>query len=106
MGATESAISVGPVVGDTMTRDELIAASQSLDTAAEEADAETAAKLSAQAETLATLADRENGPDHGRLAKIEHSLRSLQESVDEEGHDLIDDALDHVKAYRSTVDGV
>ena len=89
-----------------MTRDELIAASQSLETAAEGADTEVADKLAAQAATLATLADREKGPDHGRLAKIEHSLRSLQASVDEAGSDQIDDALDHVKAYRSTVDGV
>src|SRR6056297_2584190 len=106
MESTESAISVGSVVGDTMTRDELIAASESLEDAAAGADAEVADKLSAQAETLATLADREKGPDHGRLAKIEHSLRSLQESVDEDGIDLIAAALDHVKAYRSTVDGV
>ena len=89
-----------------MTRDELIAASQSLEAAAEGADDDLAAKLSEQAETLATLAEREKGPDHGRLAKIEHSLRSLQESADEAGSDLIDDALDHVKAYRSTVEGV
>jgi len=89
-----------------MTRDELIAASESLETAAEEADGDLAAKLSEQAETLATLADREKGPDHGRLAKIEHSLRSLKESASDKGADLIDDALGDVKAYRSTVEGV
>lgn len=89
-----------------MTRDELIAASESLETTSDGADGDLADKLSAQAETLAMLAEREKGPDHGRLAKIEHSLRSLQESADEEGAGLIDDALDHVKAYRSTVEGV
>jgi len=89
-----------------MTRDELIAASESLTSAAEGADDELSAKLSEQADTLATLADREKGPDHGRLAKIEHSLRSLKDSASDDGAALIDDALDHVKSYRSTVDGV
>jgi hypothetical protein len=89
-----------------MTRDELIAASESLNNAAEGADDELSAKLSEQADTLATLADREKGPDHGRLAKIEHSLRSLKESASDEGADLIDDALTHIKEYRKTVEGV
>jgi len=89
-----------------MTRTELIAASDALTDAAEGTDDDLSAKLSEQADTLATLAERENGPDHGRLAKIEHSLRSLKESASDDGADHIDDALDHVKAYRSTVDGV
>lgn len=89
-----------------MTRDELIAASESLNSAAEGADDDLSANLSEQADTLATLAERETGPDHGRLAKLEHSLRSLQESASDEEADLIDDALDQIKAYRSTVDGV
>jgi hypothetical protein len=89
-----------------MTHDDLIAASDALADAAEHASDDQAAGLTATAETLAELAKRDHGADHGRLARIEYTLRELHDGADEQVGGGIDDALGHIKAFRKTVEGV
>lgn len=89
-----------------MTHDELIAASDALAAVADHASDDRAAGLTETAETLAALAERDHGADHGRLARIEYTLRELQDGADEGVSDGIDDALGHIKAFRKTVEGV
>lgn len=89
-----------------MPRDELITASDALGKAADHASSDRSTQLAAVSETMATLAEREPGPDHGRLARIEYTLRELKESADEDVADKVDDALSHIKEYRKTVQGV
>jgi len=89
-----------------MTHDELIAASEALDDAADHASDDRAAGLTETAETVADLAERDHGADHGRLARIEYTLRELKDGSEAAVGDSIDDALGHIKAFRKTVDGV
>jgi len=91
---------------DGVTHDELIAASEALDDAADHASDDRAAGLTETAETLAALADRDHGADHGRLARIEYTLRELKDGSEAAVEDSIDAALGHIKAFRKTVDGV
>jgi len=87
-------------------RDELITASDALSEAADHASGDRSTQLTDVSETVADLAEREPGPDHGRLARIEYTLRELEESADEDVVDNVDDALSHIKEYRKTVEGV
>lgn len=89
-----------------MAHTELIAASDALKAAADHASSDRSTQLTETAETLTTLAEREPGPDHGRLARLEYTLRELKESADEEVVDRIEAAVDHIKEYRKTVEGV
>jgi len=89
-----------------MSHDELIAASEALDDAAEHAAGDRSTQLTDVAETVANLAEREPGPDHGRLARIEYTLRELKAGADEGVVGAVDDALGHIKEYRKTVEGV
>jgi len=89
-----------------MTHDELIAANDALGDVADHASDDRAAGLTETAETLAGLAERDHGADHGRLARIEYTLRELQDGADEGVAEGVDDALGHIKAFRKTVDGV
>ncbi|MFB6116925.1 hypothetical protein [Halosegnis sp.] len=87
-----------------MSRDHLRQAATALDRAAENlSDAERAREL---AETLRSLAERERGPDHGRLARIERALAELGEDVDGAATEAIAETTEHVQAYRETVEGV
>ncbi|MFC7215647.1 hypothetical protein ACFQO4_16355 [Saliphagus sp. GCM10025334] len=90
----------------SMTRTELAAASDTLREAANAASADLATRLEEQAETVADLAERATGPDHGRLARLEHSLRDIQRAADENVSRRIDTALEEIRAYRETVEGV
>ncbi|MFC4541002.1 hypothetical protein ACFO5R_03545 [Halosolutus amylolyticus] len=89
-----------------MTREHLTDAAESLRTAAEAASDNAADRLESQADQFETLADADRGPDHGKLARHEHVLTEI---ADEEGGnvaDHVDTALDSVRAYRETVEGV
>ena len=92
--------------GDSMARTALVGASDALRAAAERASADRGRQLTDTADTLSMLATRQPGPDHGRLARLEYTLRELQEAANPEAVDHIDDALGHIKAYRKTVEGV
>jgi hypothetical protein len=89
-----------------MTRENLATASDLLESAAETASGDAAERLAELADQLDTLATRERGPDHGRLARIENALGDLTADVDDETAATIDDAHDHVIAFRETVEGV
>jgi len=90
-----------------MTREHLATASDRLESAADASDDEDAAeRLRDLAGQLDSLAERERGPDHGRLARIENALGDLQESANEDAAAEIEAAHDAVIAFRETVEGV
>jgi|GEM_PF-176280 len=90
-----------------MTREDLATASDQLESAADAAtDAETAERLRDLADQLDSLATRDRGPDHGRLARIELSLDDLVETAGDDAAADIDAAHEAVVAYRETVEGV
>ncbi len=78
-------------------------ASEALDRAAESMEDPHAGRAREQAETLATLADRERGPDHGRLARHENALTELQEAT---GSGAVAEALEAIHRYREDLPGV
>lgn len=90
-----------------MTREELEAASEALHDAsrATEDDA-VASRLREQADQLARLAERDAGPDHGRLARHQHVLSDILEDAGAAARDDIEAAKAHISAYRETVEGV
>lgn len=94
------------ICGRTMSRPELDAASDTLYDAAEVATPELATQLAETAETVADLAHRDAGPDHGRLARLEYKLRGFTDSGSTEVADRVETALEHVREYRKTVEGV
>jgi len=90
-----------------MTRENLATASDRLESAADAAtDEDAAERLRDLADQLDSLAERERGPDHGRLARIENALGDLQETVGDEAAAEIEAAHDSVIAFRETVEGV
>lgn len=90
-----------------MTRENLATASDRLESAADVAtDGHAAERLRDLADQLDGLAERERGPDHGRLARIENALGDLQETVGDEAAAEIEAAHEAVVAFRETVEGV
>jgi hypothetical protein len=51
-----------------------------------------------------TVADR--APDHGRLARIELALDDVTDGLDDDPATEVDEAHEHVIAFRETVEGV
>lgn len=89
-----------------MTRTELNDAAEALRRAAEAAEGDdTRRRLEDQASQFEELAEAERGPDHGRLARHEHILSEI---ADEKGPPQaeIEAALEWIRAYRQTVEGV
>jgi hypothetical protein len=89
-----------------MTREELSKASEALERAAADADGEAAAALQEQADQLASLAEADRGPDHGRLARHQSKLRDVRGTVDDDVGARIDEANDLINAHRETLEGV
>lgn len=89
-----------------MTRDQLQSASDRLRGAAKGAPDDLAARLDGQADRLHDLAERDYSVDHGTLARVETKLGDLQADAPEAIAEEIDAALDDVRAFRSTVEGV
>ncbi|MFC5971030.1 hypothetical protein ACFPYI_06750 [Halomarina salina] len=88
-----------------MSRAELTTAAEHLETAAAHAEGERRDRIESQAESLTDLADRDRGPDQGRLDRHMNVLRELS-AEDDEASEHVRDALDHVEQYRSTVGGI
>lgn len=63
-------------------------------------------RLYDQSEQLAHLAAADDGPDHGRLARITHALDELSAELGADAGEHVDAAKEDVEAYRETVDGV
>lgn len=90
-----------------MTRERLADASETLRTASEAASNPAAKeRLADQADQLEELAEAERGPDHGRLARHEHALGEIKGLVEDDQQATIDEALDAMRAYRATVEGI
>jgi len=89
-----------------MTREQLADASDRLRAAAADAGGDLEARLEEQADRVDDLAEREFGPDHGTLARLETKLGNLAEEAPATIAEEIDAALADVRAFRSTVDGV
>lgn len=89
-----------------MVRDKLGKASDNLREASIEAKDEFEERLYERSDELATLAAADEGPDHGRLARITHALDDLAENVEEETREHVQKAKKKVKEYRENVDGV
>mgnify|MGYP006299854317 CR=1 FL=1 len=90
-----------------MTREQLASASDTLRTASDGVDDESLrADLTEQADQMASLAEADRGPDHGRLARHEIKLSNLADAADEATADAIESALGDIRAYRSTIEGV
>jgi hypothetical protein len=89
-----------------MPSDHLATAAELLDDAAERATGDASDRLREQSDAVAALAARDRGPDHGRLARIEHVLTDVSEDVDDDTADTVDRALAELREYRSGVEGV
>ncbi|MDH5018767.1 DUF7553 family protein [Halobacterium rubrum] len=89
-----------------MPSDHLATAAELLDDAAERASGDAGDRLREQSDAVAALAARDRGPDHGRLARIEHVLTDVSEGVDDDTADTVEHALAELREYRSGVEGV
>lgn len=88
-----------------MDRSELVTAAEHLETAATHTDGERRDRIESQADSLSDLAERDRGPDQGRLDRHMNVLRELS-AEDDEAAEHVREALDHVEQYRSTVGGI
>ena len=89
-----------------MTRDSLADASELLASAADAVDGDAAERLDSLSDQLDTLAERDRDPDHGRLARIESGLDEIQADASDEVAATIEDALDAIRDFRETLEGV
>ncbi|CQR49197.1 MULTISPECIES: DUF7553 family protein [Haloferax] len=89
-----------------MTRAELERASNLLKEAAEATDGDVQERLYEQSDQLAKLATREQGPDHGRLARHMTVLHDLAEDLDGDVAETVREARSEVLEYRKGVPGV
>ena len=90
-----------------MTRQPLQNAAETLQDAAETtSDDAVRERLESQSEQFETLAEADRGPDHGKLARHEHVLTEIADEEGDSVANLVAEALESIKAYRETVDGV
>jgi hypothetical protein len=90
-----------------MTREELGAASEALESAAESTDSDDAReRLSELAAQLDRLSTADRGPDHGRLARIQSALDDIGSGDGNDVAAAISEADDHINDYRSDLEGV
>lgn len=94
-----------------MPREELQQASQALREAAETvADDDIEERIYDQSNAMAELATRERGPDQGRLDRHMQKLQEIANGL--EGHGQgeakasVEEAYEHLRDYRETVEGV
>lgn len=74
--------------------------------AAESAEGDARERLERIADQIDSAADRERGPDHGRLARHLTALDEISADVDDETAATIEEASDHLTEFRKTVEGV
>lgn len=87
-------------------RDHLYRASDLLGDAAARTADDTGDRLDRLATQIESAADRDSGPDHGRLARHLTALDELSDDVDNDTAATIDEARDHLVEFRKTVEGV
>lgn len=81
-------------------------AADHFDAAAEAAGGEAGERLAGFADQCRTLADRDRGPDHGRLARILTPLSDIEPAVGDEAADRVRRAREELTTYREDVEGV
>lgn len=90
-----------------MTREQLQHASESLRQASEAAeDEDLQSRLYDHSNQLAELANADQGPDHGRLARHLNALEEMKADAGEDVAAAIDDAREAITEYRKTVEGI
>lgn len=89
-----------------MVREDLQAASEALRRAAEAASDDLEGRIYEQSTQLATLAAREQPPDHGRLARHSRTLQELADEADTGAREEIEAARERVRSFREGVEGV
>ncbi|MBX0323916.1 hypothetical protein EGH21_12835 [Halomicroarcula sp. F13] len=90
-----------------MTREELATASDLLESAADDtANDDASERLGDLADQLDRLSTADQGPDHGRLARIQSALNDVATGDGEDVADTIDEADDAINEYRSDLEGV
>ena len=89
-----------------MGSDHLATAAELLDDAASTATGDAADRLREQSDAVAALASRDRGPDHGRLARIEHVLTDVEAGLGDDAAAAVEHALAELREYRSGVEGV
>ncbi len=89
-----------------MAREKLEEAAEVLQQAVNAATGELRERLEAEADQVATLAERDRGPDHGRLDRHQHALTRIREEAEEEVRKYVDEANELLEKYRETVEGV
>ena len=89
-----------------MAREELQSASDELRQAAEATDGDTQKRIYEQSNQLATLATRDEGPDHGRLDRHMNALMEIADGLDGDARERVLAARDQVREYRTGVEGV
>lgn len=90
-----------------MAHEELQDASEALRKASEAADSDDAReRLYTHSDELARLATADQGPDHGRLARVERQVSTVAEQTggDVEAH--VQEAISYIHAYREDLEGV
>lgn len=90
-----------------MPHERLATAAELLNKASKLAKDESArTRLLDKANSLATAAERDRDLDHGRLARITHTLDDLAQDADEDVQQTIHEAKEAIVSYRETVEGV
>jgi hypothetical protein len=89
-----------------MSRPALKAASEELRKASELAEGDLQRRLYDHSNQVATLASREEGPDHGRLDRHMNTLYEIAGETDGDLHDHVVAARNKLKEYREGVAGV
>ncbi|WP_224448247.1 DUF7553 family protein [Haloprofundus salilacus] len=89
-----------------MEREQLQRASDELREASELTDGALRERLVEQSEQLTDLANRERGPDHGRLDRHLNVLRDIAAQLDGEAKAHVESASEAITDYRSGVAGV
>ncbi|MEY7849295.1 hypothetical protein AB7C87_08860 [Natrarchaeobius sp. A-rgal3] len=89
-----------------MPSDSLETAAESVRNAAGAASGDVAERLESQASQFERMAEADRDPDHGKLARHEHVLREIAEDAGGEVSDHVDDALESIRAFRETLEGV
>ncbi|GAA0669037.1 hypothetical protein ACFQDG_04085 [Natronoarchaeum mannanilyticum] len=90
-----------------MAHDELSDASDALRDASENAESDDLReRLHERSDAVATLADKERKPDHGRLAREDGKLREILEDAGEEVGEHVERAREKIREFREDLPGV
>ncbi|MFA1609714.1 DUF7553 family protein [Halobellus rubicundus] len=89
-----------------MARELLQEASDRLREAAEAASGDAQQRIYDQSDAIATLATRDRGPDHGRLARHMNALGELADDTEGEVREAVVEAREKLSTFREGVEGV